>query len=213
MSEVKPSAYVALLGDLVGSRSAPARSDLHRRLVDALAAANTGRGVLDPLRVTAGDEFQGVFATVGDALAATYRVRLGLRPADVRFGLGVGTVEVIDRDANVQDGSAWWAARAAIEAVETAARGARRALRTGIGTARDLPRPVGPLLAAVELVDAALYGLDDADAGILVGLRAGRSQAEAAAELGVTPSAVSQRVARGGLAILADAMTRLEEAR
>ena len=65
----------------------------------------------------------------------------------------------------------------------------------------------------MELVGAALYGLDEADVGILVDLLIGRTQAEAATSLAITPSAVSQRVARGGLAILADAMTRLEEVR
>lgn len=207
---MKPTAYVALLGDLVGSRSSPHRADLHQHLLDALAVANAGVGVLDPLRVTAGDEFQGVFGTLGDALAATFRVRLALRPSDVRFGLGIGAVEVIDANANVQDGSAWWAARAAIETVESRARGARRALRTGIAAAAGLPDPSDTLLAAVELLDAVLYNLDAADAEVLIGLRAGRSQADIAARLGITPSAVSQRVARGGIAVLADAMTRLE---
>ena len=213
MDEMKPRAYVAVLGDLVDSRVAPHRADLHRRLLDALARANAGPGILDPFRVTAGDEFQGVFATPGDALAASYRVRLTLGPTAARFGLGIGGIQVLDPDANVQDGSAWWAARHAIEEVEAAARGARRALRTGIATAEGLAAPPGALLAAVELVDAALYGLDEADVGILVDLLIGRTQAEAAPSLAITPSAVSQRVARGGLAILADAMTRLEEVR
>ncbi len=213
MDEVKPQAYVALLGDLVDSRADPQRAALHRRLLDALTTANAGPGVADPLRVTAGDEFQGVFVTLGDALAASYRVRLVLGLGAVRFGLGVGGIQLLDADANVQDGSAWWAARHAIETVEAAAKGARRALRTGIAAAEGLAAPAGALLAAVELVDATLHGLDDADVGILIDLLIGRSQADAAARLDITPSAVSQRVARGGLAILADAMTRLEETR
>ncbi len=208
---MKANAYVALLGDLVDSREASDRAALHRRLLAALADANRGPGVVDPLRVTAGDEFQGVFATVGAALGASYRIRLALRPGDVRFGLGVGDVEVIDPDANVQDGSAWWAAREAIDRTEASAKGALRALRTGVATAADQPPAAPPLLAAVALVDAALFRLDDADAEILTGRLAGRTQADAAEALGVSPSAVAQRVARGGLAILADAMTRLEE--
>ena len=62
---MKPQPYAALLGDLVGSRTSADRGALHRRLLLALDAANAGADVLDPVRVTAGDEFQGVFATVG----------------------------------------------------------------------------------------------------------------------------------------------------
>ena len=138
---MKPQPYAALLGDLVGSRTSADRGALHRRLLLALDAANAGADVLDPVRVTAGDEFQGVFATVGGALAATFTLRARLRPAQARFGLGVGSVEVVDATDNIQDGSAWWAARAAIEATERAARGARRALRTGVAAAADQPAP------------------------------------------------------------------------
>ena len=208
---MKPQPYAALLGDLVGSRTSADRGALHRRLLLALDAANAGADVLDPVRVTAGDEFQGAFATVGGALAATFTLRARLRPAQARFGLGVGSVEVVDATDNIQDGSAWWAARAAIEATERAARGARRALRTGVAAAADQPAPDPALLAALALVDAALFDLDDHNAAILAGLREGTPQARIARRLDISPSAVSQRVARSGLAILAEAMTRLEE--
>ena len=129
MPLMKPTACVALLGDLVASREAPDRSALHRHLLQAIRSANAGPQILDPLRVTAGDEFQGVFASVGAALAATFTLRAALHPAQARFGLGIGSVQIIDAETNVQDGSAWWAARSAIEAVEEAAHGAHRANR------------------------------------------------------------------------------------
>lgn len=203
---------MALLGDIVRSREVADRADLHARVMDALAAANARHNPLDPLRVTVGDEFQGVFATMGSALAASHTVRLALAGgADVRFGLGRGTVRVIDAASNVQDGSAWWAARAAIEAVEARAHGARRALRTGVAVGEGEPEPTPELLTAVETVDALLAGLDDAGRAILTTLLAGRPQSDAATSLGISRSAVSQRVARGSLAILADALARLEE--
>lgn len=201
---------VALLGDLVDSRAARDRVALHARLSDALAHANDRHRPLDPLRVTVGDEFQGVFATLGDALAASYTVRLALG-TDVRFGIGRGSVAVIDATGNVQDGSAWWSARAAIERVKRRARGAHRALRTGLGTAEEAPALPPALTAAVELADAMLAGLDAESRAILAILLAGRPQAQAADRIGVSRSAVSQRVARNGLAVLADALTRIGE--
>lgn len=214
MTGMKAGAHVALLGDLVDSRRAEDRAALHEDLTRALARANDRHTPLDALRVTTGDEFQGVFGTVGEALAASWSVRLGLgESADVRFGVGRGQVQVLDAATGVQDGSAWWAARSAIEQVEARAKGAHRVLRTGLAAAPEAD-PIAPeLLAAVELADAGLASLDEAGRVILGVLLDGRPQAEAADELGVSRSAVSQRVARGALAVLADALSRLEEVR
>ncbi|MFT3875750.1 MAG: SatD family protein [Propioniciclava sp.] len=205
------STSVALLGDLVDSRASSDRVALHARLSDALTLANRRHHPLDALRVTVGDEFQGVFGTLGDALAASYTVRLALGD-DVRFGIGRGAVSVIDTTGNVQDGSAWWSARAAIDDVKKRARGSHRALRTGLGTAEGMPPAPPTLVAAVELADAMLTGLDAESRAILTLLLHGRPQAQAAEQIGVSRSAVSQRVARNGLAILADSLLRLGEA-
>lgn len=203
---------VALLGDLVDSRLAADRPSLHERVLAALADADPRATAVDPLHVTVGDEFQGVFPTTGAALGAAYRVRTALAGVtDVRFGLGRGEVVVIDATRNLQDGSAWWAARDAITTVEGRARAAHRALRTGLVAAPDA-EPFGPALrAAVECVDALLHRLDARSWQVLALLLEGASQAEAAAAVGVSPSAVSQRVARDALAVLADAIARLEE--
>jgi hypothetical protein len=101
-----PSATV--IGDVVGSRRAPDRRALHRRLADAL----TGAG----FAFTVGDEFQGAHPTVGAAIDAALRVRLAVTPEiDIRFGIGWGPVAVLDTATGIQDGPGWWAARAAIE--------------------------------------------------------------------------------------------------
>ncbi|MFP5417064.1 MAG: SatD family protein [Actinomycetes bacterium] len=211
---MKPRPCVALLGDLVGSRASVDRAALHRRLRDALTSANERFAPIDPLRVTIGDEFQGVFATVGEALAATYAVRLGLGPGDdVRFGVGRGSVRIIDRENNVQDGTAWWAAREAIEQVERRARGAHAALRTGLDAGADEGPVSTELRVAVEAVDALLAGLDRRGRTILVARLAGRPQSDVARQLGISASAVSQRVRRGGLAVIADAITALKGVR
>lgn len=223
MDEAAERERVALLGDLVASRDTSDRVGLHARVRDALEAANAVTAPLDPLRVTVGDEFQGVFATLGAALGAAYRVRLALvGVTDVRFGVGRGEVVVVDAERNIQDGAAWWAARAAIDEVEGRARGARAGLRTGIAPVAGEPgrdADVSPALsaavtaavsAAVTAVDGLLAGLDPASARILALLVDGHPQSMAAAELGITASAVSQRVARGQLAVAADAIARLE---
>lgn len=212
MPRMKPVAAVALLADLVASREATDRTALHERVKSALAAANAALRPLDDLRVTVGDEFQGVFATLGEALFASYLVRLGLGPDDdVRFGIGRGHVEVIDRDANVQDGTAWWVARTAIEDVERRAKGAHRVLRTGLASAPESPAIRTELRVAVEAIDALIGSMTDHDRTILSCLLTGGSQADAAERLGISRSAVSQRASRSSIAVVADAITALKE--
>ncbi len=107
----------ALLGDLVGSRRSEDRVDLHARVQRALAEANELLSPVVPLRLTVGDEYQGGFATVGEAVRATLRLRLALA-ADVRHGIGWGAADLLQDEPRVEDGPAWWVARDAIVAVE-----------------------------------------------------------------------------------------------
>ena len=202
MTEMKHVAVV-VIGDLVGSRRAVDRAALHQRVAHAIAAVNDAFDA--DLRMTVGDEYQGAFPSVGRALRATLALRLALLPAaDVRHGIGLGPVETLDAGTCIEDGPGWWAARAAIEAVEVAqARPATRSLRTAY---RRAPGQGGPEPA---LVDAALLGRDELVSGlserglsVLRGLLEGRTQREIAAAEGVSTSAVSQRVRHDGLGVV-----------
>src|SRR4051794_24798076 len=136
---------VALIGDLVGSRRAEERSALHSRLIAALDGVNAAVQADVPLRITVGDEYQGVYGDLGAALRATLLLRLALLPeADARHGVGRGSIVVLAEDPRVEDGPAWWAAREAIETVATAEKRATlRGLRTAYVCAEDAGGP-GP---------------------------------------------------------------------
>src|SRR3954452_705067 len=94
MMDLKEDASVAaLLGDVVASRAARHRAGLHSRLSDLLRVANDRLAPVVPLRITVGDEFQGCFATVGEAVHATLWLGLHLAPdAQLRHGIGWGPV-------------------------------------------------------------------------------------------------------------------------
>ena len=96
-----------------------------------------------PLRITVGDEFQGCFGTVGEALHAALWLRLHLAPdAELRHGVGWGSVAVLADSPRIEDGPGWWAARAAIESVKLeAARPATRQLRTAYRRAEETDGP------------------------------------------------------------------------
>ena len=208
MVEMTADPVVALLVDIVGSRSS-SRRDLHSDVVRAVAATNDAVAALHPLRLTVGDELQGVYPTLGAALAASYSLRLGLAPRwDARFGIGGGEVTVIDEGLGIQDGPGWWLAREAIDWVRTqATKPGYESVRTAV---RD-GRPSAPQStdAVARLVDVHLARLKRGALGTLRGLLEGLDNAAIAGREGISESANSQRVRNNDLRPLMDAMRAL----
>jgi hypothetical protein len=215
--------HAVLLGDVVASKTHPDRALLQRRVQDALASVNEAVAGVQPLEVTIGDEFQGAYRSLAEAVRASLLVRLALLPeVDTRFGIGSGPVTVFDaaRRPISQDGPAWWAAREAIERVhwQQQRSGHERAARTWY-VARDDGDEAGPtaepdvqrFVNAHLLCRDVLVPRDDARGiALLRGWLRGRTQAELAAELGISQPAVSQRLARTGAFALRDAQELLD---
>ena len=196
---------ITLLGDLIGSRVSVDRRALHARFERALAEVNAAFSPLTPMRMHVGDEYQAVFATLGDALSASLLVRLALLPDhDIRHGIGRGAVEVLTEDPRIEDGPGWWAARQAIErAAGAEGRPPARSLRTAY-VAHDSVSATdeAAVNAALLLRDERVTGLSERSLSVLRGLLSGQSQRDLAEALGISPSAVSQRVRADGLGAL-----------
>jgi len=206
MARVQPSSVV-LIGDVVASRQSTNRRRLHQALEAALSDTNARVEHIEPLEITVGDEFQGVYAHLGEALEAALRTRLALRPeAETRYGLGRGTTTTLDEARGIKDGPAWWAAREAIVEVE---RTAGRAALGHVHTAYRLAEGEGDDSGTALAVEAALHcqdhmvgSLSERSGRLLKGLLDGMTQRDLAAAEGITPSAVSQRVRADGLAVI-----------
>ncbi len=198
MTDLKPLA--TLIGDVVGSREVADRAALHDRLVTVVDLVNVRFAPVVPVRITVGDEYQGGFATVGEALVAALRLRLLVLPEfDLRHGIGWGPTTVLSDEPRVEDGPGWWAAREAIGSV--AAKAASGALRTAYRRAAEDAGGPDPAAVNAALVsrDALLAAASPRSWGVLRGLLSGMSQREIADAEGISPSAVSQRVRRDGL--------------
>ncbi len=204
MTKVKagPSLRATVIGDVVGSRRANDRPDLHRRVAAALR--QVADGAIDPPAFTVGDEFQGSYPSLGAAIDAALTLRLLLAPdIDVRFGIGWGTVTILDAEAGIQDGPGWWTAREAIQETAEAQRQPGFTLvRTTFRAEGDTRADVAAVNAALICRDHLLGSLDERSLRIVRGLMTGRTKKELAAAEGVSPSAVSQRAARDGLDLI-----------
>ncbi|MBC9226764.1 hypothetical protein IBG24_10590 [Aeromicrobium sp. zg-636] len=196
-----PSECVALIGDLVASRSAPSRRAAQEALIQALAAANELVPSLQAPAPTIGDEFQSTHGTLDQALLAALVVRLALPEGmDARVGIGAGTVEVVGRSEYglTQDGPAWWNARDAIGQVEQRA-GRQSGLRTWVHEG-------GTVNAYLMVRDHVVSGFDGRQRRLALGLIQGRTQRQLAESEGISPSAVSQSLRRSGALAVVDGL-------
>ena len=179
-----------VIGDLVGSRTVPDRAAVQQTLSAALADANRAVPTEQPFEPTVGDEYQGVCASLPQAVLAALLIRLSLLPlVDARCGIGHGTVTVHDagRAPLLQDGPGWWTARAAIEALD----GRRDHVRTWF---------VGPDQGAVDAFlvcrDQIIDRLNERGIRMLRLALLGHSQKAIAEQEDIWPSAVSQQFSR-----------------
>lgn len=89
--------HAVVMGDLIASEDAAAIAALHEQFNAAVDWANRagGAGVISPLTITLGDEFQGVTATLQDGLGLIRGLRARLLAEDVpcRFVLGAVRLE------------------------------------------------------------------------------------------------------------------------
>jgi SatD family (SatD) len=206
MSKMKTGASssvrATLIGDVVGSRTVADRAGAHRLVNRALRSI--ADDAVDPPAFTVGDEFQGAFTAVGQAIDAALTLRLAVAPeVDVRFGIGWGAVTMLDETAGIQDGPGWWAAREAIEWTASAQRQpglalVRTSFRAGEGTRAD----VDAINAALICRDHLVGSLDDRSIRIVKALLKNRTKKDIAATEDISPSAVSQRAGRDGLDLI-----------
>ena len=207
---------VAVIVDLVDSRQIEDRRGTQAAILTAFAGITDVDGHTQPLHATVGDEFQGVYPTLSVALEGTLLARLAL-PAgvDCRFGLGLG--EVVDVGEGVvgaiQDGSAWWRAREAIDEAHTREDGRTPSVRSWFRSA-DTKNAQQSLVNAYLLArDQVVGAMSDRARRLAFGTMIGRSQAELANSEGITQSAVSQSLRRSGGASLIAAVEELRTGR
>lgn len=182
--------YYALIGDVVSSRSLTNRAEVQRRLQELADTLNgeLGEGALAaPLRVTAGDELQGLFKRPEPVVDITVRLADHLHPVRLTWGLGRGTLttELGDNVATL-DGPCFHRAR---RAAERAAEEDRWLLEEG------LPSPQGKILTALfALMSGIRSDWTETQAKYVREVR-GRRQKDVAEELGRHKSTISKALA------------------
>lgn len=108
---------IAVIADLVGSKSIGARPAFQRQLNRTLRRATAeARGLASPYTLTLGDEFQAVYRGPDSLLADAVKIMAEIHPVQARFAFGAGelTTRINPEQALGMDGPAFHRARAAL---------------------------------------------------------------------------------------------------
>nr|WP_300141272.1 winged helix-turn-helix transcriptional regulator [Propionicimonas sp.] len=178
-----------VVADQVASRTEPDR-------VPAALEALAGVPAVLPFERTAGDEVQGLLTEPAAVVAAVARLT---RLDGWRLGIGAGRVEQpLPRSTRAARGDAYLAARTAIMAARRAPTGLALTVPPDVGDGR-----YGEVSAAARDAESALWLLRSllarrSEEGweLVELLDRGLTNTDAAARLGISPSAVSQRLGR-----------------
>jgi DNA-binding CsgD family transcriptional regulator len=205
-----PPRFLALIADIVDSRRflGPKRGALQHRL-DQLVTQLNGRfadQLIAPFVVSRGDEFQGMLRG-GDGLPdLIWALDTEFPPADIRLGIGFGTLETPLGDNVLQlDGPVLHRAR---EAIETAARSRRLGgVFLGFGEEGD-----EILNGIARLLERQRERMSDRQKKVLQYLRQGMTQVEIARKLRLTSQAISDHARAAGWDAYREGETALRRA-
>lgn len=178
---MKTTAVIVITADQIGSRRV---GDRVPETLAALRELPRGTAPTRSFQRTAGDEIQGLYSDPTQAVTALVELT---RLSRWRIGVGVGqAVEPIPRETRAASGSAFVNARDAVNA----ARGGAQDLAVRADGPEQLAQRAE---AALWLLLAVLRRRTEAGWEVAALLTAGKSGKQAAATLGITESAVSQR--------------------
>lgn len=182
------SDFLAIIGDLAGSRRLPDRSVIQQRLEGALVRLNgslPAGALASRFVITVGDEFQGMLRQPDAALTALLHLEEAEPAIRIRYGIGWGSLATpLRRDAIGMDGPCFHHARGALMASKQHDRWA--AVR-GFGPVED--RVLDSMFAMLAALRTAWT---EKQARTVALARAADTQKSVAEALAVSPSVVSE---------------------
>nr|WP_314842855.1 SatD family protein [uncultured Microbacterium sp.] len=207
---------VAVLADIVGSRRLDDRSAAQQVLDRTIAGVDGDLPLaLHPLTPTVGDEQQGVYRTLEDAMVSLLMIQLRLPDGIAfRFGIGIGEVRAVDSvHGELADGPGWYAARSAIETVHAREGRAVPRTRTWIVGAPEQDEVMESTIAASNAYllarDELVGAMNERERRLTYGRLVGRSQHELATEEGISQPSVSKSLRNAGSAALLEGVAAL----
>jgi SatD family (SatD) len=186
---VEEPMYLALIGDVVGSRELSDRAEVQRRLQATIGELNVELvgALAAPLKLVAGDEVEGLLIGGEAVVDVVVALADALHPAALAWGLGLGPLTTdLSEDVSVVDGPCLHLARGALESWEAKERWLSPA---------GIDAPAGVAIGALfTLMWAIRAHWTDTQLRYVRGARLGTQQ-DVAERFGVSKQAVSKVLA------------------
>ena len=192
---IPPGEFVAVKMDMRNSRRIRDRERVQEQFLEVMEGLNREFAPSAQARfiVTHGDEAQGMLkrGSAPDVLAVMERAMEGVYPVELRFGIGMGTLSTpLQPDAIGMDGQAWHAANRALDLARSRR---KHVMFSGFGEQTD-----EQLCALANLLLHLRSGWSPEQRRAIELMDAGMMQSAVAETLGISESAVSQRLATAG---------------
>ena len=86
--------YIALIGDIKGSKSINERGKLQKHVTNILKTVNDkfAQSIASKFLITLGDEFQGLLSSTEHLMDIIQFIKTEAQTIEIRFGIGVGTI-------------------------------------------------------------------------------------------------------------------------
>lgn len=114
--------YVAIIGDIVGSRKLADRNIIQQKLKKVLGDINDkySEDIASKFTITLGDEFQGLLKNRNSIMKIICDIEMAMTSIQIRFGIGIGTIstELNFNNSSEIDGPVYHRARKMIKEVE-----------------------------------------------------------------------------------------------
>lgn len=200
--------YVALIGDIRGSRELENRNEAQqefKQVVSSLNARVPADSIVSPFTVTTGDEFQVLLTGATEAVEAAITASDRFHPARLRFGIGRGELEteVNPNQAIGMDGPCFHRARAAIHLAQKDGAWVRVD-----GWSKDLDRHANSMF---DLVQCVREDWTNRQAQFAEALREEGTQKKVADRYDVSKSTVSESLSAGHVRRVRNAENSLAE--
>lgn len=115
--------YIAIIGDIIQSKTLKNRNDIQIKLQEVLNSVNKkySEDIASNFMITLGDEFQGLLKYGNNAINIISEIEIKMYPVQIRYGIGLGEITTnINRDIPLgSDGPAYYNARKMIESLKS----------------------------------------------------------------------------------------------
>ncbi|MDV3426514.1 MAG: SatD family protein [Bacillota bacterium] len=210
--------YIAIIGDIKGSRKLEDRKVTQDKLVEVLNEINEKykHDISSKFMITLGDEFQGLLNSGENVMSIIFDIEQKMYPVKIRFGVGIGeiTTKINTEMAIGADGPGYYKARDAVKYLkENEMKNKTNASNIRIGVDGDNENTAIMLNTILSLLTAIKELWTDRQREIIWDMLAHQDgQKNAAVRLNITQSTVQKSLSYGKYYAYKEAIETIEKA-